>query len=167
MIRLPAGRRPAWSGTRLRVAAAAAVVMVVVGLGAGAGFCARGAGQAGPAPLTVAATDGSSGVRVSIVVNEREGGGAHVEATVSGQRWGVRYLLIAVAGAERVVVARWTGTGKVQAVSADVALDPQEFTFFSVAEVGGAAVVTVRVRREASSSNAPVRVPGSTRAKLW
>jgi anti-sigma factor RsiW len=150
VIRLPAGRRPAWSGTRLRVAAAAAVV--VVGLGAGAGFWLRGAGQADRAPLSVAATDGSSGVRASIVVNGRDGG-AHVEATVSGLREGVRYVLIAVAsGGDTVVVARWTGTGKVRAVSADVALDPRELTFFSVAEDGGAAVVTVRIRAEPSPS---------------
>jgi anti-sigma factor RsiW len=132
-------------GGRGRLVVAAIMVTLAVGIGIGTWLQTSGSGPFVPVTFAAAATDGATGASVSIVVTGK-GNGAHVEATVGGLRAGVQYQLFAVTvRGETEVATRWIGADGQSTVTADLDRPPQEWAFFTVAQMDGVVVVSVRV----------------------
>jgi hypothetical protein len=132
-------------GGRGRLLVAGIMITLVVGVGIGTWLQASGGATAVPTTLAAAATDRVTGASVSVVVTGRDSG-AHVEATLRGLRSGVDYQLLALTvRGETEVVTRWMGSDGQTTVVAELAIVPRDLASFTVTQMDGAAVVSVRV----------------------
>ena len=129
---------------RGRLVLAALMVTLVAGIGIGVWLQGPGGSLPPSTPLAASATDKVSGAGLSVVVTGRVGG-SRVEATATALRAGVQYQLIAVTvHGETEVVAQWVGADGAQAVQGNLDVAPQDLAFFTVTQLDGAVVVSVR-----------------------
>lgn len=160
----PAGRgaRPAGSARRgralggrpVRVVLAAVAIALVLGVGVGVWLTVGSTGST--VAFAGSEANAATGVSMSVSV-AAQGNGSHVDATVNGLTAGVEYQLYAVdAAGHTMVVARWVPDHGSQAVSGDIPTSVSDLAFFSVAEQGGAVLVTLRL---AAADRATPRSP--------
>lgn len=154
------GRRDPARGRRpFRLVLSATAAALVIGIGVGAWLI-----SATPVAITLAGseTNTATGVSMSVSVVERDGA-SHVDASVTGLTKGRDYQLYAVdVRGLTVVVTRWVATEDRHTVAGEVHLATKDLAFFSVAEVAGGVVVTVRVAKSARQGMGPP--PGLTNA---
>jgi len=134
--------RPRRIGLRARVAASAAAAVLVTMVGLGLWLW----GTYDPAPMvtTAGATDSVTGASLSVIVSGRDDG-VDVRAVVVGLQPGVAFHLSALTSDGRShEVYRGEAAGGPQTVVGDVDVSPQEITFFVVARLDGAVVVSVQ-----------------------
>ena len=133
------------SGARGRVLLASIVVTLALGIGIGTWVQISANGPVVPITLAAAATNEATGASASIVVTGRDNG-AHVEAKLGGLQAGVQYELIAASvRGQTEVAARWIGVDGQSTIVADLSRPPNDWAFFTVAELNGTVVVSVRV----------------------
>jgi anti-sigma factor RsiW len=133
------------SGTgRGRLVLAALMVTLVAGIGIGVWLQSGSSGPPAATTLAASATDTVSGASLSVVV-VGQGAGSQVQATVKSLRVGVQYQLIGVSvRGQTEVVAQWVGSDSSQNVEGKVEVPPQDLAFFTVTQLDGAVVVSVR-----------------------
>lgn len=138
---LPGGRRSGLT-RQIKLAAAAAAVLVVGGVGLGAWLVAR---PEVLTPVAVVGTNASTGASLSIRIEPAPtGDGQQVRAVIVGLKIGTRFQITATTrSGETVVIVRDTAVGGAQTVLGPLTLAPDEITFFTVAQLDGAVVVSV------------------------
>jgi hypothetical protein len=141
---LPGGRRSRLT-RQIKLAAAAAAVLVFGGVGLGAWLVAR---PQVLAPVAVVGTNASTGASLSVRIEPAPtGNGRQVRAVVVGLKPGTRFQITATTrSGETVVIVRDTAAGGAQTVLGPLTVEPDEITFFTVAQLDGAVVVSVPYR---------------------
>ena len=89
---------------------------------------------------------GSRRTRSVAIVGTGRDDGAHVEATLGGLRAGVEYrLFVVTVGGETEFVTQLMEADGRATVAADLKRSPRDLAFFTVTQVDGAVVLSVRV----------------------
>jgi predicted anti-sigma-YlaC factor YlaD len=136
-----------------RLVLAALMVTLVAGIGIGVWLQASSSGPPAATTLAASATDTVSGASLSVVV-VGQNAGSQVQATVKSLRVGVQYQLIGVSvRGQTEVVAQWVGSDGSQNVEGKVEVPPQDLAFFTVTQLDGAVVVSVRFAPTASATS--------------
>jgi putative zinc finger protein len=155
--RRPTGRAPNARPARGRTRGGMRVLLAVAAVALGAGVALGSMLHPAPAPTTIstfmaAATDTSTGVSASVQV-VGHGSGFRVQMTAHGLTAGVSYQLYVVTLDGRTqIIAEFIGAGGTQVVPAHASAATDQIGFFTVAQVGGAAVVSVPFAQSAPTS---------------
>ncbi|MDT5024702.1 MAG: hypothetical protein QOE61_1128, partial [Micromonosporaceae bacterium] len=129
---------------RSRFALAAVALALIVGVSVGLGLATRS-----PAAITLAGSDTNAvtGVTTSVSVVGLDNG-SHVTATVKGLHPGVEYKLFAVdSHGQTQTVVRWSAENKAFAYAGDVQIRAEDLAFFTITELDGQVVITVKVAK--------------------
>ena len=143
------GRNPRTASSRhprhrSRFVLAAVAVALIVGVSIGLGLATRS-----PGAITLAGSDTNAvtGVTISVSVVGLDDG-SHVTATVTGLHPGVEYKLYAVnSHGQTQTVARWSAGNKAFAYAGDLQIRAEDLAFFTITELDGQVVITVKVAK--------------------